>query len=88
MMPIWDLLSRIRWDAEFGNAEFEIGYWDRVGQRLVRVPFRRLRFDERAHFVFAATEDDGSVHTVPMHRVRAVWRNGELIWQRPVALRA
>lgn len=88
MMPIWDLLSRIRWDAEFGNAEFEIGYWDRVGRRLVRVPFRRLRFDERAHFVFEATEDDGSVHTVPMHRVRAVWRNGELIWQRPVALRA
>lgn len=45
---IWDLLSRIRWDTEFGNTECVIGYWDRVGRRLIRVPFRRIRFDEHA----------------------------------------
>jgi uncharacterized protein (UPF0248 family) len=85
MTPIHDLLNRIRWDTEFGNAQFEIGYWDRMARRIVRVPLRRLRFEKTSSFAFDATEDDGSVHTVPLHRVRAVWRNGALIWQRPLS---
>jgi uncharacterized protein (UPF0248 family) len=31
---------------------------------------------------FKALEDDGSRHSVPYHRVREVWRDGELIWAR------
>jgi uncharacterized protein (UPF0248 family) len=83
MTPIHELLHRIRWDPEFGQAEFEIGYWDRVARRVVRLPLRRIGFAKTTTFSFEATEDDGSVHTVPLHRVRAVWRNGALIWQRP-----
>jgi uncharacterized protein (UPF0248 family) len=83
MIPIHDLLSRIRWDPGLAAAEFEIGYWDRVARRIVRVPFRRIRFDSGTTSVFEAVEDDGTVHSVPLHRVRAVWRDGELIWQRP-----
>jgi hypothetical protein len=30
MMPIHELLSRIRRDEAFGQAEFEIGYYDRL----------------------------------------------------------
>lgn len=88
MTPIHDLLHRIRWDPEFGNAQFEIGYWDRIARRIVRVPLQRVRFGEASSFTFDATEDDGSVHTVPLHRVRAVWRNGALIWQRPLRQRS
>lgn len=29
MTPIHELLSRIRWDKEFGRGRFEIGYFDR-----------------------------------------------------------
>jgi uncharacterized protein (UPF0248 family) len=45
----------------------------------------RVRWDPafgRARFAFEALEEDGSVHRVPYHRVRAVWRDGELIWSR------
>lgn len=83
MIPIQDLLHRIRWDAELGRAAFEIGYYDRVTRAIVRVPFRRVHFEKGEHFAFEAVEEDGSVHTVPLHRVREVWRNGERIWQRP-----
>jgi len=82
MIPIQDLLHRIQWDADFGKAEFEIGYYDRVTRAIVRVPFRRVHFERGEHFAFEAVEDDGSVHTVPLHRVREVWRNGALIWAR------
>ena len=82
MIPIQDLLHRIEWDPEFGQGEFVVGYYDRVADSIVRVPFRRVRFERGEHFAFEAVEDDGSVHCVPLHRVREVWRNGELIWQR------
>jgi len=83
MIAIQELLHRIRWDPEFGKAEFEIGYDDHVARRVVRVPFGRVRLERGAHFAFDAVEDDGSTHMVPFHRVREVWRDGRLIWQRP-----
>ena len=85
MIPIQDLLHRIQWDSEFGKGEFVLGYYDRVEDRIVRVPFRRVHFEKGERFMFEAVEDDGSVHGVPLHRVREVWRNGELIWHRETA---
>lgn len=86
MTPIQDLFHRIQWDQEFGKAEFVIGYLDRVGHRIVRVPFQRVHLARGAHFSFDVMEDDGSLHMVPFHRVREVWRGGELIWQRQVRM--
>ncbi len=82
MTPIQDLLRRIQWDAEYGKARFVIGYSDRITGEVVKVPFQRVRFASGEHFAFEALEDDGSVHNVPLHRVREVWRDGVLIWHR------
>jgi uncharacterized protein (UPF0248 family) len=82
VIPIHELLDRIRWDPEFGKGELVLGYYDGVAERIVRVPFRRIRFAPHDHFAFEAVEDDGSVHSVPLHRVREVWRDGQLIWHR------
>jgi uncharacterized protein (UPF0248 family) len=83
MMPIRTLLNRIRWDADFGTAHFEIGYWDRVERRVVRVPLARDAVDAENPALLDLIGDDGEVHAVPLHRVRAVWRDGTLIWKRP-----
>jgi uncharacterized protein (UPF0248 family) len=82
MTPIHALLARIRWDREFGRGEFAIGYWDRVARRIVRVPLARVEFDPANRARLTAIEADGSVHEVPLHRIREVWRDGELIWRR------
>jgi len=82
VIPIQDLLNRIRWDPEFSRSEFAIGYYDRVRKSIVKVPFQRIDFAGGEHFSFDAVEDDGTVHTVPLHRVREVWRDSELIWRR------
>jgi uncharacterized protein (UPF0248 family) len=82
MIPIHELLSRIRWDPAFGEGRFEIAYLDHVGPRIVRLPLERIVMPEGERFTFDAIEDDGTVHSVPYHRVRAVWRDGELIWSR------
>jgi uncharacterized protein (UPF0248 family) len=82
MVPIHELLARIRWDPEFGRARFLIAYLDHTKDALVRVPFERIRLPEDHRFGFEVEEDDGTRHSVPYHRVREVWRDGELIWAR------
>jgi uncharacterized protein (UPF0248 family) len=86
MIPIRSLLDRIRWDSEFGRAAFTIGYYDRVERKIVTVPLARIHLESGNHFSFTAVEEDGSVHEVPFHRVREVYRDGVLIWQRPPAI--
>jgi uncharacterized protein (UPF0248 family) len=82
MIPIHELLARIRWDRDFGRGRFELAYLDRGRKALVRLPLERIRISADDRFGFEALEEDGSVHSVPYHRVRAVWRDGALIWSR------
>ncbi|NDP38105.1 MAG: DUF504 domain-containing protein [Rhodoferax sp.] len=82
MTPIHELLARVRWDPEFGTARFVIGYYDRVARAQVKVPLERIWFEPGAGFAFERAAEDGTRHSVPYHRVRNVWRNGELIWHR------
>ena len=84
MTPIHELLARIRWDPEFGAAKFEIGYHDRIADAEIRVPLEHICFVDGERYAFEAIESDGTVHTIPYHRVRSVWRDGELIWHRHV----
>jgi uncharacterized protein (UPF0248 family) len=82
MMPIHELLNRIRWDREFGQGEFEVGYLDRVAEEIMRVPLREVSFEPGDHFAFNLTDEEGELHSIPLHRIKQVFRNGALIWQR------
>jgi uncharacterized protein (UPF0248 family) len=55
---------------------------DRVAGATVRVPFSDVRLEHGQLVLLNAFEEDGSQATVPLHRVREVWRDGRLIWQR------
>lgn len=82
MIPIHELLNRILWDPEYGAAEFVIGYYDRIENRVLKIPLRELYFDREDHFDFELIDQEGVHHTIPLHRIREVYRNGELIWHR------
>jgi len=82
MQPIHELLSRIRWDADFGRGHFVLGYWDRVAGTIRYIELAELTFDAENPTFFRLVDEEGGVHEVPFHRVREVWRNGTLIWQR------
>jgi len=40
MIPIQDVLNRIRWDPDFAQGEFTIAYYDRIKKDLVTVPLK------------------------------------------------
>jgi len=82
MQPIHELLSRIRWDREFGRSFFEIGYYDRVEEKIIRIPFEETIRQPGDNFSFQIIDREGEGHTIPLHRVREVYRDGVLIWQR------
>lgn len=82
MTPIHELLARMRWDSEFGRGRFELTYEDKLEGRLLRVPLDAIRMAAGQHFAFEVAGPDGKVRTVPLHRVREVWRNGRRIWSR------
>jgi hypothetical protein len=44
MTPIHELLSRIRWDKEFGRGQFEIGYYDRLEDAVHRVTLQGVTY--------------------------------------------
>jgi uncharacterized protein (UPF0248 family) len=83
MIPIHELLSRIRWDREFGRSAFEIGYYDRIRAEIVRVPFTALIFPPDSRHLLLIMTADGIIHSLPLHRIREVYRDNELLWRRP-----
>ncbi len=83
MTPIQDLLNRIRWDKEFGQGEFEIGYYDHVREEIIRVSLREVRFEHGNSFSFDLLTSDGELISIPFHRIREVRKEGAPIWSRP-----
>ena len=83
MQPIHELLNRIRWDREFGRGSFEIGFYDRLEDKIIHVSFSEIIRVPGDTFSFQVLDRDGKSHSIPLHRVREVYRDGVLIWQRP-----
>lgn len=87
MIPIQDLLHRIQWDAGFSHGDFRIGYFDRVPDRIILVSWSAVRLRSGDHRVLETLEEGGGIRAIPLHRVREVWRDGELIWKRALSPR-
>ncbi|VGO17912.1 hypothetical protein PDESU_06514 [Pontiella desulfatans] len=81
METIHQLLSRIHWDAEFGQGEFSVGIYDRVEDAVGFLSLDRLSLEKGNHFSFTVNID-GEIVTIPFHRIREVRKNGETIWKR------
>jgi uncharacterized protein (UPF0248 family) len=82
MIPIQELLSRIRWDPEFARGTFQLGYYNRAEERILLVPLREVSFPEESPRVFQIVDAEGKVQRIPFHRVREVYRDAQRIWHR------
>ncbi len=82
MIPLHELLSRIRWDPEFGRGEFTLGYLDHVRGKLIYVALNEVLQEPDSLSSFQVTDEEGAMHTIPYHRVKEVRKNGEVIWMR------
>ncbi len=82
MQTVREILNRIRWDDSLAGSEFKIGYYDRLQNGLIVVAFKEVIFPKGDRFAFEVIDEEGAVHSVPYHRVKAIYRNDCLIWHR------
>lgn len=85
MLPIRQLLNRLRWDPRYRQARIALGYYDRRERGVRTVALADLRFPPERPQVFELWDENGELHTIPLHRVRRVYRDGRVIWERRVA---
>lgn len=83
METIQQLLSRIRWDDDFGRGTFCVGIYDRISDSVDFVPLEKLHQKKGNHVSFGLTVD-GTDLRIPYHRIREVRKNGVCIWTRGV----
>ena len=81
MQPIHELLNQIRWDPNFRGGDFEIAFVDHAQPALRRISLRQMHFTE-SRFAFEFVTEDDTVVSIPLHRIREVYRDGKLIWNR------
>ena len=82
MIPIHALLSRIRWDKEFGRGRFELGYLDRRDGVIRRIGLAAVIFSDDDRRAFELADETGEARRIPFHRIREVYKDGRLIWRR------
>jgi uncharacterized protein (UPF0248 family) len=71
-------MSYIRWDPEFGRGEFVLGYYDRIEDRILHVPLKEVGFEPEERLTCRILDKEGTAHMVPLHRIREVFKDGEL----------
>lgn len=82
MQPIHELLNRIHWDPEFSRGHFELCFQDHTQQELIRKSFSNITFAPGDHYFFYYFDVEGNEHSIPFHRIKSVYKDGELIWHR------
>ncbi len=75
MTPIKKLLDRIKWDSKEKKEDYEIGYWDRVSGKEIRIRYDSIKDFDNQFFKFGDSE-------IPLHRIRKVYKNGKVVWER------
>ena len=52
MKPVHELLNRIHWDLKFGKGSFELGFLDRVEDKIIRIHLSKVFFVHGNTFSF------------------------------------
>lgn len=77
MMPIKDLLNKIKWDEKEDPKDYEIVYMDRILQQEIKIKFKKISKIEENFMII----DEAMI---PLHRIVKVYKRGKLVWERKI----
>lgn len=80
MVPIQDLLNKIKWDERENPEDYILLYFDRVKQKLKELKYTEIK---RIEGTFMLVDISGKEINIPLHRIRKVQKQGEIVWERP-----
>lgn len=79
MIPIKDLLNKIKWDDKENPKDYTLFYYDRIENKLKEIKFLDIK---EVSDNFLLTEINNKETNIPLHRIRKVKKKEEVVWQR------
>lgn len=78
MLPIHQLLNKIKWDKRENPREYTILYFDRIKKDLIKIPYTKIKRLEGGFMVLDNEEESN----IPLHRIKKVTKNDVVVWKR------
>lgn len=79
MIPIKQLLNKIKWDKKESPEDYLLYYYDRLENQLKELKYLEIkRIDDN----FLILEQEGREISIPLHRIRKVKKRGVFVWER------
>ena len=79
MIPVKDLINKIKFDTREKAEDYVLFYLDRVENKLKPIKFREIK---RTEGNFLVLERDSEEVEIPMHRIKKVEKKGKVVWER------
>ncbi len=80
MKPVQDVLNQIKWDEKLKPEDYTVEYLD-FG-KLTSIQYTSIK---RVEGLFIIVDKNGEETNIPLHRIRFIKKNGEIMWQRSSA---
>lgn len=78
MQPIHELLNKIKWDGRENPEQYSVFYFDRILNKLIKIPYTKIKAVEGSFMVLDNEEESN----VPLHRIRKVMKGDVAVWER------
>ncbi|MBI2658221.1 DUF504 domain-containing protein [Candidatus Woesearchaeota archaeon] len=78
MLPIHQLLNKIKWDKRENPEEYSILYLDRILNKLIQIPYTSIKKIEGSFMVLENVDETN----IPLHRIKKVMKNNVVVWER------
>ena len=78
MLPIQQLLNKIKWDKRENPSDYTLFYFDRILNKLVSIPYNKIKRLEGSFMILDNEEETN----IPLHRIRKVTKNHAVVWER------
>ena len=81
MIPIKELLNKIKWDKRENPEDYTISYYDRVKKEIIEIPYKKITHISEN---FMLIDANGEEKMIPLHAIKIVRKKGEQLWKRPI----
>ncbi len=81
MIPIHDLLNKIKWDKRENPGDYVLYYYDRVEKKLKPLKYKDILKIEGGFLMVTLNNKETNI---PLHRIRKVENKGKVVWERVV----
>ena len=78
MQPIQHLLNKIKWDKREDPEQYSIFYFDRILNKLIKIPYNKIKRIEGSFMILDNEEESN----VPLHRIKKVTKDDIDVWER------